>query len=121
MKFLVDESAGGFSSEATGIHSSQGGVYCELSEMDDQRGAIMKTSTISKKGWVVIPQELRARYGLKKGDRVRIIDYGGIISIIPTSETPIKDAKGMLQGETSLVGALTESRREDTRHSRCSP
>ena len=73
----------------------------------------MKTSTLSKKGWVVIPQELRARYGLKKGDRVRIIDYGGIISIIPTSEAPIKNAKGMLHGETSLVGALTKSRRED--------
>jgi AbrB family looped-hinge helix DNA binding protein len=73
----------------------------------------MNTSTLSGKGWVVIPQELRARYGLKKGDRVRIIDYGGIISIIPTSEAPIKNAKGMLQGKTSLVRALTKSRRED--------
>ncbi len=64
----------------------------------------MNTATLSKKGWVVIPQEPRTRYGLKKGDRVRIIDYGGIISIIPTCEAPIKNAKGMLQGETSLVG-----------------
>jgi AbrB family looped-hinge helix DNA binding protein len=61
----------------------------------------------------VIPQELRERYGLKKGDRVHIIDYGGIISIVPSSEAPIKNAKGMLRGETSLVEALTKSRQED--------
>ncbi len=38
----------------------------------------MGTATVSKKGWVVIPQELRKRYGLEKGDQVHIIDYGGI-------------------------------------------
>ena len=39
----------------------------------------MNTSTLSEKGWVVIPQDLRRRYGLKKGDRVHVIDYGGVI------------------------------------------
>ena len=29
----------------------------------------MKTGTLSAKGWVVIPQEVRERYGLKKGDK----------------------------------------------------
>jgi len=73
----------------------------------------MNTSTLSEKGRVVIPQKLRERYGLKKGDRVHVIDYGGIISIIPTSEAPIKNIKGMLRGKTSLVRALTKSRQED--------
>lgn len=73
----------------------------------------MSTSTLSEKGWVVIPQELRQRYGLKKGDKVHVIDYGGVISIIPASETPIKDSQGMLKGKTSLVKKLIESRRQD--------
>ncbi len=73
----------------------------------------MNTSTLSEKGWVVIPQELRERYGLKKGDRVHVIDYGGVISIVPASEAPIKDAAGMLKGKTSLVKVLAESRRLD--------
>jgi len=63
----------------------------------------MNTSTLSKKGWVVIPQDMRERYGLKKGDKVHVIDYGGIISIVPASEFPIKSSMGMLSGKTSLV------------------
>jgi len=73
----------------------------------------MNISTLSEKGRVVIPQKLRERYGLKKGDRVHVIDYGDIISIIPASDAPIKNIKGMLRGKTSLVRALTKSRRED--------
>jgi AbrB family looped-hinge helix DNA binding protein len=73
----------------------------------------MNTSTLSEKGWVVIPQDLRRRYGLKKGDRVHVIDYGGVISIVPAIETPIKDSQGMLKGKTSLVKELVKSRRQD--------
>ncbi|MBI2934723.1 MAG: AbrB/MazE/SpoVT family DNA-binding domain-containing protein [Chloroflexi bacterium] len=75
----------------------------------------MTTSTVSEKGWVVIPQELRQRYGLKKGDKVHVIDYGGVISIVPGCDTPIRTALGMLKGKTSLVKTLARSRREDDR------
>lgn len=71
------------------------------------------TSVLSEKGWVVIPKELRSRYGLKKGDRVHLIDYGGIVSIIPVSNNPIEDSYGMLESKTSLVKELLKSRRED--------
>lgn len=76
----------------------------------------MNTSTLSQKGWVVIPKELRKRYGLKKGDTVNIIDYGGVISIIPASKTPIKDSRGMLKGKSSLVKELLKTRRYDAEH-----
>jgi AbrB family looped-hinge helix DNA binding protein len=71
------------------------------------------TSVQSEKGWVVIPRELRSRYGLKKGDRVHLVDYGGIVSIIPVSNNPIEDSYGMLKSKTSLVKELLKSRRED--------
>ena len=73
----------------------------------------MNTLTLSGKGWVVIPQELRRRYGLKKGDRVHVVDYGGVISIVPASESPIDSTEGMLRGKKSLVQALIKSRQED--------
>ena len=73
----------------------------------------MNTSTLSEKGWVVIPQELRQRYGLKKGDRVHVIDYGGVLSIVPASPAPVGSGRGMLRGKTSLVEALVKSRQED--------
>ncbi len=71
------------------------------------------TSVLSEKGWVVIPRELRSRYGLKKGDKVQLVDYGGIISIIPASNNPIENSYGMLKGKTSLVKELLKSRRQD--------
>jgi len=73
----------------------------------------MNTGTLSEKGWVVIPQELRKRYHLKKGDKVHFIDYGGMVAIVPISMEPLKDALGMLKGRTSLVAALLKSRKED--------
>jgi AbrB family looped-hinge helix DNA binding protein len=73
----------------------------------------MGTSILSEKGWVVIPQELRERYGLKKGDKVHVIDYGGVISIVPASEEPIKNSPGMLKGKTSLIKELMKSRQQD--------
>lgn len=73
----------------------------------------MNTSTLSEKGLIVIPRDLRKRYGLKKGDKLHVIDYGGVISIIPASRTPIKHTMGMLKGKTSLVKELLKSRRDD--------
>jgi AbrB family looped-hinge helix DNA binding protein len=75
----------------------------------------MATSTLSEKGWVVIPQELRERYGLKKGDKVHIIDYGGVISIVPVSDNPINDSEGMLKSKRSLTKELLKSRRQDAK------
>jgi AbrB family looped-hinge helix DNA binding protein len=73
----------------------------------------MNTSIVSEKGWVVIPQALRKRYGLKKGDRVHMIDYGGVISIVPASEDPIGLSLGMLKGKSSLTKELMRSRKQD--------
>ncbi len=56
---------------------------------------------------------MRKRYGLRKGDKVHVIDYGGVISIVPASETPISNSLGMLKGRTSLLKALAKSRRQD--------
>ena len=73
----------------------------------------MSTGILSAKGWVVIPQELRERYSLKKGDRVHFIDYGGVVAIVPVSKHPLNDAAGMLNGGVSLTQALLKSRGEE--------
>ena len=71
----------------------------------------MATVTVSKKGWVVIPREIRQRNGIRPGDKVHIIDYGGRIAIIPVAEDPIAAGRGMLKGGPSLTKALLEERR----------
>ena len=50
---------------------------------------------------------------LKKGDKVQVIDYGGVISIIPHPRDPIEESYGFLKEGPSLTEALLKSRRED--------
>jgi AbrB family looped-hinge helix DNA binding protein len=73
----------------------------------------MTTVKISKKGWVVIPKEIREHYNLHPGDTVNIIDYAGSIAIIPALKDPIRDIRGMLKGGPSLTKALLEERRKE--------
>jgi len=73
----------------------------------------MSTATVSAKGWVVIPQELRERYGLKKGDKVHIIDFGGVVAIVPVAQNPIAAGRGLLKGGSSLTDELLEDRRRE--------
>ena len=70
---------------------------------------------ISEKGWVVIPAELRRKYALKPGSTVQIVDYGGVLALVPTLADPIKQAAGMLKGKKSLTQSLLAERRADRR------
>jgi AbrB family looped-hinge helix DNA binding protein len=66
--------------------------------------------TISEKGWVVIPAELRKKYNLTPGTQVMIVDYGGVLAIIPAMQDPVEQGYGMLKGGTSLTKALLKER-----------
>ena len=69
--------------------------------------------TVSEKGWVVIPAELRKKYNLHPGAEVSIVDYGGVLAIVPTLAKPVRDAAGLLKGPTSLTRALLAERRTE--------
>ena len=69
--------------------------------------------TISEKGWVVIPAELRKKYSLVPGSEVTMVDYGGVLAIIPAMKEPIKQTAGMLKGNVSLTKALQEEHRKE--------
>jgi len=73
----------------------------------------MKTTTVSEKGWVVIPNEIREKYNIKKGDKVNIIDYGNIIAIIPASKDVIRDSAGIFRSKKSLTKSLLDDRKEE--------
>lgn len=69
--------------------------------------------TISNKGWVVIPAELRKKYNLLPGTEVVIVDYGGVLSIIPALNNPIKQGRGSLKGLPSLTRDLLKERAKE--------
>ncbi len=70
----------------------------------------MAVATVSAKGWIVIPNELRKKYGLKAGSQVTLVDYGGVLSIVPLMDDPIQGAAGILKGDRPLTEALLEER-----------
>ncbi len=71
------------------------------------------TLKISQKGWVVIPSDLRKKYDLKPGDDFHVVDYGGVLSLVPIFKDPMEFAAGMLKGETSLTQAILEEREKE--------
>jgi AbrB family looped-hinge helix DNA binding protein len=76
----------------------------------------MTVVTISAKGWVVIPADFRKKYDLRSGARVALVDYGGVLAIIPAAQSPVEEAAGMLKGGQSLTQALLEERRLEREH-----
>ena len=69
--------------------------------------------TVSNKGWVVIPAELRKKYNLLPGTEVQIVDYGGVLSIIPAFKHPVKQGRGLLKDLPSLTKDLIQERSQE--------
>ena len=68
---------------------------------------------LSQKGWVVIPAALRVKYGLKPGEILEVVDYGGVLAIVPAFKDPVKDGAGFLKGEDSLTQVVVEEHRKE--------
>ena len=74
--------------------------------------------TISSKGWVVIPAELRRKYNLEPGSKVHVVDYGGVLTLVPAVKSPIVQIAGSLKGSAPLTKALLDSRQEERKRDR---
>lgn len=61
----------------------------------------MNTVKVSPKYQVVIPKEVREAMGIKPGQEVAILRYGGRIELIPTA--PIREMRGLLRGVDSSI------------------
>jgi AbrB family looped-hinge helix DNA binding protein len=66
----------------------------------------MGVLVISNKGWVVIPAGLRKKYNLAPGSQVRIVDYGGVLTLVPALPNAVAEAAGLVTGKASLTAAL---------------
>jgi AbrB family looped-hinge helix DNA binding protein len=73
----------------------------------------MYTAKVSAKGWVVIPKHLRDRYGLVKGSRVQVVDYGQAVALVPLPDDPVEALHGMLEGGPSLTADLLAERERE--------
>ena len=82
-----------------------------------RRGAISQlgiaTVTMSKKGWIVIPKEMRERHGLVPGSEIDILDFDGRLVLMPAPDDPIEFGYGLLKGGPSLTEGLLRDRAEE--------
>jgi AbrB family looped-hinge helix DNA binding protein len=71
---------------------------------------------MSSKGQIVIPAELRERYGFSTGDEFVLVDIAGRISLHPVPDDPIAAARGAFRDiGLSTDEFVAERRRERDR------
>jgi len=73
----------------------------------------MATVKTLAKGQIVIPAAIRKRYRIEPGTRIQIMEYGGIIYLIPPVEDPIRAACGLLPSKPSLSQKLLRERKKE--------
>ena len=73
----------------------------------------MATVKTLSKGQIVIPVEIRKKYNIKPGSEIQVVEYGGIIYLIPPVEDSIKAACGSLPPKPSLSERLLKERGGD--------
>lgn len=61
----------------------------------------MSTVTVSPKYQIVIPREVREAMGIRPGQKVEILQYGGQLKIVPVR--PARELRGMAKGIDTTV------------------
>ena len=74
--------------------------------------AIVRTLS---KGQIVIPAGIRKKYRIKPGTEIQIMEYGGIIYLIPPVDDPVQAALGILPPKPSLSERLLKDRKGEFR------
>ncbi len=70
---------------------------------------------VTVKGQIVIPAELRRKYGIKAGTKIVIIDNDEAIILKPVNEESLKRLQGRLKGRGVLKSLLEERQKDGER------
>jgi len=70
----------------------------------------METATVTSKGQLVVPAQIRRRYGIKQGTKICFIEHDHEIIFQPVTKEYIRSVHGMLKSETSVTQELLKER-----------
>ncbi len=73
---------------------------------------MMTVKTLSK-GQIVIPAKLRQQYHIQEGSELQLLEYGGMLHLVPPVVDPIRAAAGCLPKRPSLAKKLLKERSTD--------
>jgi AbrB family looped-hinge helix DNA binding protein len=76
----------------------------------------MATATVTSKGQITIPAQVRAELGLSAGDRVEFVDLGQGQYAIMAATRSIKELKGIFRGRRKKPVSIEEMNRVIARH-----
>ncbi len=71
------------------------------------------TSTI--KGQIVIPADIRRKYGIEKGTRLKVYDQKNKIIVQPLKRDPVQEGRGMLKTKGRILKALVKDRKREAK------
>ena len=75
---------------------------------------MIMTVTLSARGQLVIPSEIRKNRHLKPGMKIKLVDTGTAILLVPIPKDPFAASRGRLKGLLSCKDVI-EARREERR------
>jgi AbrB family looped-hinge helix DNA binding protein len=70
-------------------------------------------ATVTSKGQIVIPVDIRRRYGIRQGTKVSFIEDEGRLILQPLTREFIDSLKGSLKGGPSLTAIWQRERKKD--------
>jgi AbrB family looped-hinge helix DNA binding protein len=73
----------------------------------------METAYVTSKGQLVVPAQIRRRYGIKPGTKICFIERDHEILFQPITKEYIRSVHGMLKSETSVTQELLKERAKD--------
>ena len=71
------------------------------------------TSTI--KGQIVIPADIRKKYGIEKGTRLKVYEQKNKIIVKPLKRDPVQEGRGMLKTKGRILKALVKDRKREAK------
>lgn len=75
----------------------------------------MPTVTVSSKGQIVMPKEVRRALGIEPKQKLFVKVVKGHVEITPLPKDPVKEFCGVFEKGPSLTSALLKKRKEDAR------
>ena len=74
----------------------------------------MHRMSVTQKGQLVIPKELREKHGIAPNSEVIVTEVGDHIAIFPAPD-PLRQGRGMLRFDRPVVELIQEARAEERR------
>jgi len=69
-------------------------------------------TTATRKGQIVIPADLRRKYGIKEGTRIRVADEDNRIVLTPITSEYVQQLRGVLKEKRGMKILVQERKKE---------